>query len=259
VAEVVIPSRFNGPPRSANGGYAAGAIVEAVRASTDWDGDITVRLLTPPPLEGLLAVATVGRTVEVRTRPSSVLGAGSDARGGDDLVALARHEGPPVWTGTEPVGLDTARAVEQSYPGLRAHPFPTCFSCGPGREPGDGLRIFPGRVGEGRVASSWTPHASVADDHGAVGLPVTWAALDCVGGWSSDLEHRPLVLAEMCARVGSPPQAGTPHVVVGTLLRSEGRKTWTASAMFDGDRLVGQAEQLWLAVDWAVVQHLQSS
>jgi hypothetical protein len=66
-----------------------------------------------------------------------------------------------------------------------------------------------------------------------------------------------MVLAEMSARLESPPQAGTAYVVVGTLVRTEGRKTWTASAMFDGDRLVGQAEQLWVAVDWAVVQHLQ--
>jgi hypothetical protein len=67
-----------------------------------------------------------------------------------------------------------------------------------------------------------------------------------------------MVLASMAARVGSPPQAGAPYVVVGTQLRTEGRKTWTASTMFDTDgQVVAQAEQLWIAVDWAVVQHLQ--
>jgi hypothetical protein len=67
-----------------------------------------------------------------------------------------------------------------------------------------------------------------------------------------------MVLASMAARVGSPPQAGAPYVVVGTMVRSEGRKTWTASTMFDTDgQVVAQAEHLWIAVDWAVVQHLQ--
>ena len=251
MAEVVIPARFNGPPGSANGGYAAGATVEAARSALGWSGDVTVRLLRPPPLDAPLTLAPRDDAAELRHT-----GAGRGGR--DEVVALARPEGPPGWTSHRPVGLEEARAVERTYPGLRAHPFPTCFSCGPGREPGDGLRIFPGRLEPGRVAASWTPAASVAAADGVVDAAVTWAALDCVGGWSSDIEHRPMVLAEMCARVGSPPQAGTSYVVVGALRRTEGRKAWTATAMLDGDRVVAQAEQLWLVVDWAVVHHLQS-
>ena len=55
-----------------------------------------------------------------------------------------------------------------------------------------------GRV---RVAATWTPDPSVAEDfhayadeHPRASLAVTWAALDCVGGWSEDLEGRPCVL-----------------------------------------------------------------
>lgn len=252
MAEVVIPARFNGPPGSANGGYAAGVTAEAARAAYGWTGHVTVRLLRPPPLDTPLTLTPHDGAAELRGTPAAA------GRRATEVVALARPDGPPGWSDHQPVGLERARAVERTYPGLRAHPFPTCFSCGPGRQPGDGLRIFPGRLGDGRVASSWTPHASVAAVDGHVGAPVTWAALDCIGGWSSDLEHRPMVLAEMCARIGSPPRTGTSYVVVGALRRSEGRKTWTASAMFVGDRLVAQAEQLWLVVDWAVVQHLQS-
>jgi hypothetical protein len=102
------------------------------------------------------------------------------------------------------------------------------------------------------VAATWTP----TDEH--VSIPVTWAALDCVSAWSSDLEHRPLVLARMTARVESPPQAGTPYVVVGTTVRVEGRKTWTASALYDGaGGLVAQAQHLWIAIDASVVEQLQ--
>jgi hypothetical protein len=203
---------------------------------------VTVQLRKPPPLEQPLSVVTADGRVELRD--------------GEDVVAVATAEAPASWTDTLPVTLAVARSVEESYVGHRHHPFPTCFSCGPQRP--DGLRIFPGRLDDLRVAASWTPAGDLAGPEGHVEPPVTWAALDCVGGWSSDLEHRPMVLASMAARVGSPPQAGAPYVVVGTMVRSEGRKTWTASTMFDTDgQVVARAEHLWIAVDWAVVQHLQ--
>jgi hypothetical protein len=234
---IVIPRRFNGPPSSANGGYAAGALAEAAGLE-----DVTVQLRRPPPLASPLDVVTTAEGVELRH--------------GAEVVAVALPEGPGSWTEALPVTLAQAREAEASYAGLRHHPFPTCFSCGPQRD--DGLRIFPGRVDDVRVAASWTPAADLADAEGRVGVPVTWAALDCVGGWSSDLEHRPMVLASISARIGSPPEAGTAYVLVGTLLRTEGRKTWAATTMIDTDgRVVAQAEQLWIVVDWAVVHRLQ--
>jgi hypothetical protein len=196
-----------------------------------------VSLKAPPPLDAPLEL-----------EPDED---GLRLRAGDRLVALARPgpllEESEAGPGT-PVGRDAAQEAEARYPGLRSHPFPTCFVCGPDRAPGDGLRIFPGRLGDDRVASTWTPDPSVADD-GVVGTPVTWAALDCVGGWSSDLENRPMVLAAMSADlVGPPPQAGTAYVVVGRLVRSEGRKTWTVSGMYDAaGALVARAQHLWIA------------
>ncbi|HET6561843.1 MAG TPA: hypothetical protein VFG72_08205 [Marmoricola sp.] len=234
----VVPRRFNGPPSSGNGGYVAGSLAEL----SGLGDDVTVQLRKPPPLEKALDVTPVEGRVELRD--------------GDDVVAVAIPDAPESWTDTLPVTVAQARSVEESYVGHRHHPFPTCFSCGPQRD--DGLRIFPGRVDDRRVAASWTPAPDLPEHDGRIGVPVTWAALDCVGGWSSDLEHRPMVLASMAARVGSPPQAGASYVVVGTQVRSEGRKTWTASAMFDTDgHVIAQAEQLWIVVDWAVVQHLQ--
>src|SRR5690606_38674046 len=96
------------------------------------------------------------------------------------------------------VPADLARAAGATYPGLVTRPSGTCCPCGPDREPGDGLRIFPGAVepqdGLQRVAATWVPHESLADTahdptyDGADGppratLPVTWAALDCAGAW----------------------------------------------------------------------------
>jgi hypothetical protein len=154
-----------------------------------------------------------------------------------------------------------------SFAGLTSHPFPSCFSCGTGRTAGDGLRIFPGRVSDAadergeeprpRVAATWTPDASVAEDFHAYGdenprasVAVTWAALDCVGGWAGDLEERLMVLARMTARLDSLPVIGEEHVVVGMGRGRDGRKARTSSTLYDADgRVVGTAEHLWIAVD----------
>ncbi len=156
---------------------------------------------------------------------------------------------------------EVARAATASYPGHVSHPFPECFVCGVDREEGDGLRIFPGPVsapGEPvRVAAPWTPHRSLVedwhayvDDHALVSLASTWAALDCTGGWAGDLHERLMVLAGMTARVDTLPLIGEEHVVVGEARRREGRKTFTASTIFDSDaRVVATAEHVWVAVD----------
>ena len=237
-----MPARFNGPASSGNGGWTAGALAERA-LSLGVPGPVTVQLRRPPPLDRPLDVVPTGASVELRD--------------GAHVVAVASCEEPVEWAPPPAVGPDTARAAEADYPGHRSHPFPRCFSCGPARD--DGLGIFPGPVGDGLVAAGWTPREDLAEG-GSVTTPVTWAALDCVSGWSSDLEHRPLVLASMTARVESPPQAGTPYVVVGTTLRVEGRKTWTASALYDAaGLLLARARHLWIAIDPAVVRQLQES
>src|SRR4051812_22651125 len=137
MTDLIIPSRFCGPPSSGNGGYSAGAI--SSYAGDECPDDharpwpaVTVSLLAPPPLEVPLHVAPA-----------------------DDGGAVATYDQKPVLSArcsheevadVEPVTADEASAATASYAGLTAHPFPTCFSCGTAREPGDGLRIFPGRV-----------------------------------------------------------------------------------------------------------------
>lgn len=176
-------------------------------------------------------------------------------------VLSARVLDEDTLVAVEGVPAEVARDAESSYAGLRQHPFPTCFACGTGRAEGDGLRIFPGPVepvaGCDRVAATWTPHPSVqedyhayVDDQGRASLASTWAALDCVGAWSSDIEERPMVLGRMTAAVDALPVIGEAHVVVGQTLRREGRKTFTASSLYDSDdRVVARAEHTWITVD----------
>jgi hypothetical protein len=237
--ELVIAGRFRGPARSGNGGYTAGAL-----AALDLGGwsATTVRLSQPPPLD---SVMTVSRTDDALVASYDGLEVARALPAGHDLRPA------------DPVDLAEARAAEAAYPGLTSHPFPTCFSCGTGREPGDGLRIFPGPVGEGRVAATWTPDPTLAadwheytDSTREAGLAVTWAALDCAGGWASDIGERLMVLGTMTARVDTLPVLGAEHVVVGEARGESGRKRMSATSLYAADgRLVGTAEQVWIAVD----------
>jgi hypothetical protein len=251
MTDLVIPQRFCGPASSGNGGWTSGALAGLVeRGSPDNRADawpaIRVALRKPPPLDTPLVV----------TEEDGVTRASVD--GGVVVQAqIADAEPAPV----EPVPADEAGAAMAAYPGLTSHPFPTCFACGTGREEGDGLRIFPGPVGpvDGatRIASTWTPHPSVAEDWHAyvddvrhASLAVTWAALDCVGGWAGDLTDRLMVLAGMTARVDTLPVVGEEHVVVGAARGRDGRKTFTAATLYDPDgRIVAVAEHVWVAVD----------
>jgi len=230
VPDLIVPRRYCGPPSSGNGGYTAGALAGLVDGST-----VSVSLLAPPPLDTQMSVEVVDGTTVA----------------GVDGAPVARAEAAAIdQAAVEPVPATEARAAERAFVGLAAHPFPTCFVCGPDRP--DGLRIFPGPVddqdGLTRLAATWTPDDSVAD----VLSPVTWAALDCIGGWAGGLADRTMVLARMTAQVDVLPRIGEEHVVVGLDRRTEGRKTFTAAALYDPDgRLLGRAEHLWVAVDAA--------
>jgi hypothetical protein len=251
MAELLVPSRFCGPPSTGNGGWTAGALAALVEQGTPadhaepWPG-VTVSLRKPPPLDTPMPVVAREGATE-----ATLAGA---------VVARAElTDAEP--TLVDPVPADEARVAEASYPGLSFHPFPSCFSCGVGRAEGDGLRIFPGQVtdqdGATRIAATWTPHASVAEDYHVyaddsprASLPATWAALDCVGGWAGDLEERLMVLARMTARVDALPVIGEEHVVVGLGRETVGRKTFTASTLYDSDgRVVARAEHVWVAVN----------
>lgn len=219
---VTVPGRFNGPPRSGNGGWSAGALADPRLGHAT-----TVLLRRPPPLDIAMPVST------------------------DEVWTTASHDGEPVLrarsateplTPVPPVDVATARAATSRYPGHRAHPFETCFSCGTARA--DGLRIFPGPVEAAApdvVAATWTASE--------VSAPITWAALDCIGAWSSDLAERALVLGTMTARIDCLPELGAEHVVVGELRGIDGRKTFTAASLYLGEQLIGTAEHVWFAID----------
>ena len=141
---LIVPRRFCGPPSSGNGGWTAGALARPCvdhdcpeNRADAWPA-ITVALRQPPPLDTPMSV---GDQVTERGLETVAGYGGADRRAGP-----ARGRRPrPRSSRCRPRRRAPAMA---SYPGLVSHPFPTCVSCGTGREEGDGLRIFPGRVAD---------------------------------------------------------------------------------------------------------------
>ena len=219
-----------GPERSGNGGWTAGLLAAHL------GGAATVTLRRPPPLGIELAVAVEGE----------------DARllDGSDLVAEATVSHGDKLDTVDPVDVDTAAAAEPAYPGLVSHPFPRCFVCGPERDVGDGLCLRPGPIADGRTACTWVPHEAFAESDGTLDPAYMWAALDCPGGWTADFAGRPMVLGRMTAAVERRARVGERLVVVGQHVDTSGRKTSTATSVYDADgRVVRRAAQLWLSVE----------
>ncbi|MGN9766244.1 hypothetical protein ACTMS2_13895 [Micromonospora sp. SD12] len=215
---MIIESRFNGPPGSGNGGWSAGVFA----AGAAGPGPVEVTLRRPPPLEIPLTLADG----EVRD-PQGL------------LVAQVRPTEDPRAV-VPPVELAAARAASAAYPGLVDHPFPGCYVCGPDRP--DGLRIFPGRLPDGRTAAPFRVPAAVT-------TPTVWAALDCPGGWAVIAPGRPYVLGRIAAVVAALPEPGDECVVTGVMVGGEGRKALVHTSLYAPDgTLLAWARATWIAV-----------
>lgn len=208
---ITIESRFRGPPRSGNGGYVCGRLAALI------DGPARVRLRVPPPLDRPL----VGRRE------------GEEARllDGDEVVATA-IPGRPQLEVPRPPTLEQARRARERYAGQTGHVFPTCFVCGPQREPGDALCIYAGPVGDGIVAAPFEVPPDLVDEGGHALPEIVWAALDCPGYFAVTGERlQPMVLGELCAELRAAVPVGETLVAFAWPLQVEGRKAHCGSAV----------------------------
>lgn len=253
----VIPDRFNGPPTTANGGYACGMAAELVRArlgaveagttGASDDGAVAAVEATlhhPPPLGQPLRASVDGDTLALHDDETLVL-----------TARPATLEPPAQAPVSLPDALHAAGTLDlveyQAH-----HPFPTCFTCGPVRGEGDGLRIFPGPV-DGRpgvVAWPWTPGAATADDLDLVAVPVIWAALDCPSGTArfagGSLASVNSVLGRMTTTVHARPAAGQELVVGGWTVSEQGRKALAGSAIWSAEgQVLAESRSVWITLD----------
>jgi hypothetical protein len=232
---VIISARFNGPPGTGNGGYSAGLLASYLSGDGDGIGGdgiggdgIEVTLRTPPPLDTELAVTAIPRH-------------GLRAYDGELLVAEAVLSPVSLDDAVPAVTFDDAVDVSPTYPGFQDHPFPTCFVCGPKRPAGDGLGLFPGVLPDGRTAAPFV----VGEDMSPV---LVWAALDCPGGWSVPMQARPYVLGRIAARIEAVPAPGERCVVMGRMVRTEGRRAHVLSTVYGpGGDLLATARAIWVA------------
>ena len=233
----VVPARFCGPPMSGNGGWTSGHLAQLVDGALD-GGAVTVRLRTPPPLDTEMAISRGDDgTVEVW----------------DGQTLVAQAFAAEALDSTETPGPATyaqAEAAGTAYEGLRSHPFPTCFTCGTGRDPSDALCLHTGLLAGHKTlrAAAWTPRESTPE--------LVWAALDCPGAWASGVvAGRGIVLGTMTAAVPDLPVVGEPHVVMAWPRGHDGRKYYSGTCLYDGDgRVLAQAVAVWISVDPASVR-----
>jgi hypothetical protein len=209
---VVIPSRFNGPRESGNGGYTSGILAARL------GGPAEVNLRSPVPLDEPL-----------------------DLAGDDQGLRLAHGETPiaearplPRLDLTVPVAVspEQARRAAESYRAPSDGLFSECFVCGRARE--DCFEVFAGQV-EGRdvVATPWTPPAWTAGADGAVRPEFVWAVLDCPTYFACHLEGELTLsmLVRQRAELRAPVRASEEHVVMAWPLERDGRKRLAAAAV----------------------------
>jgi hypothetical protein len=161
---------------------------------------------------------------------------------------------------TESPTLEEAEAANGALVHEEQHPYPGCFTCGPDRAEGDGLRLFMGRVPNRPrlLAAAWTPDARLAVDATLPGEFV-WAALDCPTIWAAWLSDDGeievprgyfSVLARQRVEVLGDVPTGEPAVVTAWPIRDDGRKHVTGAAIHAPDgRLFARAESLLVDVE----------
>jgi hypothetical protein len=223
-----IARRFCGPPESGNGGYSAGLLADLV------DGPTEVTLRRPPPLDKPLRIEQ-GDTIRAFDGAQLVLEAAPKEL---ELEVSA----PPSW--------DDAEHMATAYEGFVGHIFPTCFTCGPERGEGDGLRIFAGRHDvDGQLAAPWCPATSFATG-GVVHPAIVWAALDCPGYFAVARRGEMAVLGRMHAQLHEPVRAEERYILTSWLISRDARKRKAGTAVFRAEdgHCVGKALQTWITI-----------
>jgi hypothetical protein len=237
---ITIDRRFCGPPDSGNGGYVCGVLASHLGAP----GEVTLR--RPPPLKTPMTVAeSDGGTLRLLDQDEVV----AEATPGPDNLGLDVPAPPSV----AEARAASARSRYLAHPDQ--HPFPTCFVCGPAREPKDGLRILVAPLdGRDLSADVWIPDPELTDADRAVRPEFVWAALDCPSGigamGDAPPKGPPFVLGRLSVRQLLPVLPAAPLVVVGWRIGEAGRKLLAGSALFTArDQLAALARATWIRLN----------
>lgn len=241
-ARLEIERRFCGPPRSANGGYACGRLAAFI------DGAAEVTLRSPPPLDKVMQVVADDGGVLLLDD--------------DKLIGSARACSVSVDAAVAPT-FEEARAAEQRTIAPHKHNLPTCFVCGPLRQPGDGLRIHVGPLHPdsqgwaGPLAATWVPQPDLADAENLVRPEFVWAALDCPTGYAAGFSDGNvfLLLGRQAVDIHRRPSAGEKCIVFARETRRDGRKHFADGVLFGEDaKAIAVCNAVWISVDPSVMR-----
>jgi hypothetical protein len=240
--ELTIDKRYEGIPGVSIGGYVAGLAAKELGASVA----VTLTKGVPP-----------GSSITLERSESQVV------LRVDGEVAATAVPSPFETTAPASVSPEEAEGASTAYPGFKHHFFPNCFTCGPSRSSGDGLRIFPGPV-EGRrvVAALWHPLPSVWQADHMVASEFLWAALDCPAIWGHVLHGAAepvdravtgrLALHQLAAVRGD-----ATSIVVGWPIERQGRKIIAGAAIFsESGQLLVEARQTMILTQGGVPMSL---
>ncbi|MEK9692122.1 MAG: hypothetical protein VW557_07665 [Rhodospirillaceae bacterium] len=224
---IIIPSRFCGPKNSGHGGYTAGTLAQYL------SGPVEVTIKRPIPMDQKMALVFGLDGVRLEE------GAQEVAQAIPREIQLDRIE--------IPTPSEAKHSKKFSCPEDK-HLYPSCFVCGPKRERGDGLRVFPGLVPSKKYACAlWTPSADLGDVDGLVKTPFIWSLLDCPAFFGLGLANTYMLTGRISAEIIERPKTGVPYIVSGWRVGQDGRKHFAASAIFDiGQNLIAKSTSTWI-------------
>ena len=155
-----------------------------------------------------------------------------------------------------PIAAEQAQRAAANSPAFGNHPFPTCFTCGPGRREGDGLRIFPGPLNGSNESSSlfaapWVPDPSLTAGGMVVRPEFVWAAMDCPTGFAAGFPWRgTLVTGRLAVDQVAPVYPLRAYVVVSWSTGNEGRKFHAKAALYGPDgEVCANARATWIKLE----------
>lgn len=235
---VIIGRQFNGPPKSANGGYASGILAGGL-AEVGYQGAVEASLHAPPPLDQALELGATAETASLMDGETKV----GSAKAVTLSLEVPDLPTNPIFVG-DPVADDGAFT-----------PFDICFVCGRARHAGDGLCLFSQRIEghDGLIGVPWHLHQNFAREDGTIDPVFIWSALDCPGYFACAYGEAAL-LGRLTAEIFKPLRAGGEAMVFGwskddpNAPPSRKRRCGTAVVDADGE-LVAKAEGLWITVD----------
>lgn len=224
--KITIEKIHQGPTGSANGGYVAGLLGDALRGQPS-----TVKIHRPIPVDTPVFIYRHGDSAFIRHD--------------QEVIATAELTDETIPT-TEFVEPD--RVLEGVEADLDMAMFAECFVCGTPAPRGLGVEVR--ALPDGRFAAVWHPDRSSHIDGPLVDARYLRSALDCPGGFAALTANQTLaVTGTLTSRIEFLPEVDSPLVVVGESTWADGRKLGAVTSIYtDSGELVATASAIWISI-----------